>query len=146
MIGDYLYELSLRDQQVTWLDPLAFRSSLGDTQALIDRTYVVPDGRALILSTAVCNANAGATQTVTVMSMELFAPGDLGSGAAFDEISGVQLGVLSAILSLVWSGRMYIPAGWLIRARVVYSAATNINTNELNLTGLLIPIGNIQRT
>lgn len=146
MLGDFLYELSQRDQQVTWLDPTAFTLTASGLNTQVDATYAVPVGLCLILMSLCGNGSAGAGQNNIRITLELSPPSDLGNFVAISEVTSAQIGVATPTLSLPWSGRLYIPQLWTIRCRSSFSASAFANFSELNVLGMLIPIGNIQRT
>jgi hypothetical protein len=73
---EFLYQLSGRDQQVTWLDP-SF-SAVGDSALNVFVTVdalTVPSDRVLVLQSVVGMAEPGAGQNVTDIRLQLFAPG-----------------------------------------------------------------------
>lgn len=146
MIGDYLYELTPRDMQRSWLDPLAFKVLNSVVAINVNNTYVVPTAQALILYSANVASFAGATQTVTSQDLYISAEGD----AALVRIVGQTAAESSSagptpILNLNWSGYIVVPQLWTIRATSIFSGSVNANQSEMSLIGMLIPAGNFQR-
>jgi hypothetical protein len=138
---EYLYKLSSRDQQVTWLDPRFDALSVAAAAASVQSTLRVPDGRVLVLSAAVVDAIAGAAQTLD--RIVLFCEPPDPSTISF-RISG---GIFAASVEqfVTWTGQLVIPPNWKVAATARFNAGVAANTVALSLAGILIPVGNIQR-
>lgn len=144
LFPEFLFQLSARDQQVTWLDPLLTLVSFSALTVTVAASFVVPDGKALILTSACGEALPDVTQLVTRIGLTTLPPtapagsGRLFAGANFSAGAGIQ-GTVN------FSGAMIIPPQWTIRATGIFNSGVAANTTLLHLHGVLIPIGNIQR-
>lgn len=66
LFPEFLYQLSGRDQQVTWLDPrLIVNSGNGLALAVSAIAFTVPDNQVLIMTSFVGRADPGAGQACT---------------------------------------------------------------------------------
>lgn len=145
MIGDYLYELSARDQQLSWLDPLITRVTLSSNTVTVEPQYEVPSGKALLLRSVSIWGDAGTTQTVTSLFIEL-AHTTAGFETYLATIFSEQLTTATKNdIALNWSGLIVLPQNWIIRGTSNFDNGVNANTSSISLVGMLIPIGNIQR-
>jgi hypothetical protein len=143
-VPEYLYQLTDRDQRLTWLDPVLFFERISGLLATIDVTFTVPDGRLVILQHAFLNLTPGAGITAQQKVLELLPPGaaqlpkpclirsDVNSGAG---VTG----------QFNWQGSIAVPSLWRVHANCTFSGIGAINGVELSLIGALIPIGNVQR-
>lgn len=146
MIGDFLYEISQRDMQLSWLDPLFHRERITTATASISVEYTVPLGRVLLLSSAVASAVAGSLLTTTLVSIGFV---KTSASSEFDlmVLPSDQLTTAAKNrYSANWSGRVTVPQDWIIKSSAAFSGTTDVNSLTLSLIGMLIPIGNIQRT
>lgn len=139
---EFLYRLSSRDQQVTWLDPRFDSLTASAAGLTVEVDFTVPSDRPLILTSANIVATPGAGQAVIAMLLRSLAQGDSSPvNLAAREIEVAVAG--SRFLN--WTGEVILPPAWSLRARASFSAAVNPNDVELHLAGILIPVGNIQR-
>jgi hypothetical protein len=141
LFPEYLYQLSARDQQVTWLDPLITVVTQSTAGTAVTATYTVPNDRALILQAAVLVILAGAAQT----SNEAYLGASrLATGAIFRFANSVYAAALQPD-PLEFSGSLVIPAQWNVTGTAGFNAGVAANIVSLNIFGILIPIANIQR-
>lgn len=147
MLGEFLYELTPRDMQQSWLDPVIVTANGLSAASVVLATYEVPVGRCLLLRSSVVNADGGGAQTVDRVTLELLPPDESVIAVAISEKITTNVGNAAAKISMntEWSGEIVVPQEWTLRARGNFSAAVSANSIELHVVGLLIPIGNIQR-
>lgn len=141
---EFLYQLSKRDQQVTWLDPRfaqesASAAALGATVEVLQ----VPDGQCFILQTFFAEAIPGLAQGVTRILLELIPP----TGGLTQRIAGAHWtpAVANQTRETQFSGSLLIPPGWRLQARGGYDAGAAANTITGDVNGIFIPVGNVQR-
>lgn len=142
---ELLYQLSPRDQQVTWLDPVIRRVTTTQAALTVNALdEVVPTGRAFLLTNATLFADPGAGQNIDDIGLNI-AVLNPGAGVAvrIATRSGAAGADLLAILN--WTGQILIPAGWQLQGSAHFNALGAANEIRFDLMGILIPIGNIQR-
>jgi hypothetical protein len=145
LFPEFLFQLSARDQQVTWLDPLITDQVVSAALTTVDALIRVPDGRCLILTTAVTSVDPGAGQNFTAITLALLAPGPVATANVVEIAENRTPGAADANFALAWSGAVLVPPGWAVLARNVFNSGVAANVTRLNITGMLIPVGNIQR-
>lgn len=139
---ELLYQLSARDQQVTWLDPILDAASTAAAAVNPTASFLVPEGRCLVLQAAVVKGSPGAGQNITRMFLSIQTlVGTASRDLKFDDTDRAA----DFRVALDWQGSILIPPGWRLHGSVQFNAGVQVNTTELNTYGLLIPIGNIQR-
>lgn len=144
LIPEFLYRLSQRDEQVTWLDPRLLASSL--SQAAVGpalNLFTVPPGNVLVLSSVVGRGVAGGAQTMSELVLEVNTPQQTEplvtlTGQVFDP-------AVSTARFITWSGQLIIPAEWIIRIVGTFNAAVAANTIRGSVAGILIPVANVGR-
>ena len=140
---EFLYKLSPRDEQVTWLDPLWQRTSQGTAAVSVSSpAIVVPDGRLFLLQHVFSFALGGGAQTTTYHELILQNP-DLVTDMYLD--INPNTGVAGGSTLIRWDGSVWVPPRWRLFAKGTFSAGAVINTVTLTAHGVLIPIGNVQR-
>lgn len=137
-----LYLLSQRDQQVSWLDPVLFRNEAAIAAVDLGLNFTVPNGRALILQNVLVYAIGGGAQTVTAMEIALQLPG-AGVGSFVYLTAREPVG--AAVAQLQWQGSVIVPEKWQVAGNASFSAGAVANTIVTGTTGVLVPIGNMQR-
>jgi hypothetical protein len=141
---EFLYQLSARDQQVTWLDPLIQDQATTALLADISVDITVPDARILVLKNLTSQALPGAAQNVSTFHLLSLVPPTPGTNSI--ELTLIRNALAVGVNSiLTWTGDVLVPPGWRVRARAVFNAAAAANTVGLDVVGILIPVGNIQR-
>jgi hypothetical protein len=139
---EYLYQLSGRDEQVTWLDPLFNLQAGTGTTATVDTTdIVVPTGRALLLQAANVEATITGVEALQVLRIRLITPG---TPFVFPLAIQFELAATGSD-ALNWSGSVIVPPGWSLDGFAQKSGAVSSILVQFTISGLLIPIGNIQR-
>jgi hypothetical protein len=136
-----LYLLSARDQQVSWLEPVFFREEVLDTQVGLEIQYQVPQGRCLLLQTAVGDGAAGAAQTCD--NLQVLARPPTANVQTYLAVSWYGGALQGRMVN--FSGSVIVPELWIVMAQANFSAAANANFVHLSISGLLIPIGNVVR-
>lgn len=140
---EFLYQLTARDQQVTWLDPTLRADSTSAAAASVSSTiFTIPQGQVLILLNAMCRGTPGGAQFVARTRIDVLPPAASNNFflASDDTIGGAGLS-----LSVTWTGEVLIPATWQLRGVADFNAGAVANTIEFHFMGILIPAANIQR-
>lgn len=145
-----LYQLSARDLQVSWLDPVFFREESSVAAVSHEITYTVPQGRALLLQNLVADAAAGAAQTCSDMqtmarppttNQQFYIAVNWYNGGGGFPVSAAA----PQQRAVNWAGQLLVPELWRVSIQANFSAAANPNFCHLSVIGLLIPIANVQR-
>lgn len=145
---EFLLKLSERDAQVTWLDPFFdYRTTSGTTASLFLDTPRVPDGRALIVNHSVGYGQPGGAEFgiwtyIAILDAQNTTRGIL--DGKFERAGGGAGAALNGLTAALRSPVLLLP-GMLLRYMFVKSAAVTSATIEFSTSGILIPIGNIQR-
>ena len=139
---EVLYRLSKRDEQVTWLDPVASRISA--TLAGINPVaiYTVPNDRVLVLTAACIEATPGVGQNILLKVLHTRPPTG-GTNVTFR--SDYVAGGVGVQQGMDWDGEIAVPPSWTVNGNVLFNAGAVASTATLMMHGLLIPVGNIQR-
>lgn len=137
-----LYELSPRDRNVTWLDPLVLHLDNGGGAAAGSQELVVeiPEGRVLMLHSACMAVRTLAVETTTLMLLQAqrFVGGvEFNLKQAFPGVTGRS--------QLDWQGEILIPSELRVRAFFSFSGVVQNKVIDFDLFGMLLPVGNIQR-
>lgn len=136
-----LYLLSPRDQEVTWLDPVAARGTLNQAATSVTISlFTVPQGRYLVLSQASAIAQPGAAQNVDQFQIDYLHLTDFYVIAIDNTAKAANIRA-----SLNWNGQILIPPAATVRVVGSFNAAVAANTVGLWINGILIPAANIQR-
>lgn len=137
-----LFLLSSRDQQVTWLDPLIRRISATIAAGTVEAFEEVPVDRALIVQSLAMHALPGAAQNIENMAIALTPPGN---GARIFVTVDRTTRAVNLQAALNWTGSIIVPPGWNVTVSGGFGAAAVANSVVLDIIGMLIPIGNVQR-
>jgi len=139
---EFLFQLSSRDQQVTWLDPFSQRIIVSALSLGVEADAArVPLGKVLLLQSVAAQADPGAGQLVNSVVISL-RPQPNGPPVNLAAIGSTAVDLLQF---LNWSGSIIVPSEWLITANSSFNAAVAANQTVLDVIGMLIPVGNIQR-
>jgi hypothetical protein len=140
---EFLYQLNARDQQITWLDPLALQIATSVGGATVVGNIVPSLDRVMILQAMCGDSNPGAAQTLDTTFLQLIPPG----GTPAFSIAGFDFSTLPSGNDqfVNWVGSMMVPPGWTLRMTSIFNAAVAANVISFNVFGILIPVGNIQR-
>lgn len=144
-VPEFLYQLSARDQQVTWLDPIARVFVASVAAATVIPSFTVPTDRVFILTNSHISGVGGGAQTVARIALALTPPGGLVAAGPNVDVEGLEVPGAPNIARLSWTGELMVPPAWMVSAIVLFSAGAVANTVNLNLNGCLIPVANIQR-
>lgn len=140
---EFLYRLSERDQQVTWLDPFIFEQGVSVAGTTPNTTVSsVPLDRALVVQSATVVGIPGAGQACTFLRMTVRAPLGNQSIRLFQQGFAVAANVQQAIN---WQGSILIPPLWSLTVESVFDAGVAVNQIVGGIWGILIPVGNVQR-
>lgn len=146
MLGDFLYQLTPRDLQVTWVEFFFRAASLTQNAATLNLDVaLVPEGRILVLQHAsimmTCPATVGAKRChVTyegVTDGAIFAP--LAAMIDFHRTGATPTG---EVFQHSWHQLGHVPQGATLRASAVFTAANIGNSISASFGGYLIPRGN----
>lgn len=140
---EFLYQLSGRDQQVSWLDPVAFFIQDAQLATTVSVLFTVPTESVLVLQHAFAQYSPAGAQTANIKKLELLPPVTTVPELRLDEDR--VTGGAGVTQKLSWQGSIIVPATWRVRAHSTFSAAGVANTVNLTILGILLPIGNIQR-
>lgn len=139
---ELLYQLSARDQQVTWLDPIFDRGDVTTAAVSVAATlHTVPDGRVLVVHSVHAEARPGAAQACTELAIVARAAGmpNRRLAASFFTVTA------NLPRSVDWSGSILLPPDGVIIAVGTFDAGVAGNNVLGDVMGVLIPVGNIQR-
>lgn len=135
----FLYQLTPRDDQVTWLEVLFERvtgAALATT--VFTGVYVIPKGRILLLQNVEAFAQSGAGQTCSRISVFV---DNLGSNPSYNVASFTfPTPLLNA--SFCHNPGILVGEGKQVRAEATFNAGANSNSLILSIAGMLIPRGN----
>lgn len=151
MIGQQLYQLTPRDQQVTRLDMVFEDIRTATASASLTADFVVPNNRVLVLKHCDTNLLAGAAQFVINTSIYAFTGAKTVYITKFANASTLPTGFgyddrnianITNSMFMNWDGELYIPPGYTLRASGLFNAGVAVNQIQFNVVGLLIPRGN----
>lgn len=162
MIGDFLYQLTARDQQGATIEVMSFVRSLTSNAANVGISYTVPQGKNLLLYNAHMDAIPDPAGIAVIGGYLVVAPpgvpssqyvplrrlrgtnttapgnsGTVGISSLFRTVAPATGG-----FDMRWNGLLFAPEYSLI-FNGGFDAAAAGNTLEVALYGLLIPHGNI---
>jgi hypothetical protein len=142
---EFLYQLSPKDQQVSWLDPYVDLQTLVNTPVTnVVNAQPAPIGRALLLQHVLLTGNPGGSgDNVTGGFISLVDPPGASRGY-LRELTG-QVIAANVSFELHWFGSLIVLPGWTIRGSITKNAAVNLITVRMSVMGVIIPIGNLQR-
>lgn len=137
-----LLKLSQRDQQVTWLDPIALDLEASVAATTVEVAFVVPTDRVLLLQNAHVHAEAGAGIVTSALVLATF----LLSSANPNLITRNDVDFAAGNFgNMTWTGSILVPSGWSVLGRGSFGGAAAANLINLALHGMLIPVANIAR-
>lgn len=140
---ELLYQLSARDQQVTWLDPRFDQQSTSLLAISVPTpVFQVPVDRVFVLCAAAVRADPGAGQNVDSLVIQILAPA---GSAGFNLKQRTEVAAANINVDLDWTGEILLPPAWQIRGIGSFNAGAVANLVVHNFFGILIPVGNIQR-
>lgn len=136
-----LYQLTQRDLQVSWLSPVHVFESVSLPAAGVSVLPVnpVPLGQLLIVTNLVNTANRGGAATISEQRILLTRPGFAGPLITAARPPAPTRNFLA------WTGQLLVPAGWSVQFDADFSVAAAGNEVQGSVSGMLIPIGNVQR-
>lgn len=140
---ELLYQLSARDQQVTWLDPQLSRVQASNAATSVGINWLeVPVGRALVLTNLQLRGSPGLAQACTRLIAEMT---PRGGGTTVNIANDDFAAVANLAQNVNWSGEIIIPADWIISVAASFDAGAAANSIDISGAGILIPLGNVQR-
>lgn len=142
---ELLYQLSARDQQVSWLDPSVSRITAGAAAPTVTANLLtVPAGLALILQALSVGLDPGAAQSILNVAFRILPPAP---AAAPEVLISNEWFVLTANQNRAhnWQGSVLVPPGWRLACVGTFDAGAANNVVDASHMGILIPIGNVQR-
>lgn len=142
-VPEFLYQLSARDQQRTWLDPVLV--SLSANVAGVEfnsNVFLIPNDKVMIVNNLVLAADPGAAQACIALQLSLLVP----TALSFIPIARTTFAaVLNENQALNWSGSLVAPPGYAVNMLGTFDAGVAANQITGTVVGILIPVGNIQR-
>jgi hypothetical protein len=144
LFPEQLYQLTKRDQQVTWIDPLIQRVVVSLANAVVSTDFQVPTDRALLVQGLFCETIPGAAQNATGIFLGALSP-PAGTGIFVLLNANRTAGAVGARTFTEWRGELVIPANWIVRAQGNFNAGVAANQVDLHMYGLLIPAANVSR-
>jgi len=144
MIGEYLYQLRARDDQVTPLDLLCQRDNFIASAVTLTTLYVVPTDKVLRLQNVFHHSVGGAAQAPTVVTIRIVDPVTLNAFADLFVTTGPVLVGLQNFTSL-FGLDTYVHPGFGIRFQTTFAAGAVANQITTTLMGFLMPRGNISQ-
>jgi len=142
---EFLYQLSERDQQTTWLDPVVSFVRVAGGLTVLTSTFTVPVGRMLLLTSACVFGLPGAGQSCNGVRVEV-RPRDAALAVVIARWVPVTLpSPVTNPITINFSGQVIVPADWTVVSLGDFTFAAANNTLDASLTGILLPIGNVQR-
>lgn len=134
------------DEPMQWLVPHFTQDQVSAAQLSVGAPNLgrrIPEHQALLLDTWCIDATPGVGQFVVSLTLELV------NTTVLQQIVLAQdrtPGAVNAFKTLQATGAgLLIPAGSIILARAVFNAAGVANVVTLNLAGVRVPLGNINR-
>lgn len=143
MIGDLLYQLSLMEERsAPVLQRLSFRVSQTQSAVTVNANSPnIPADKAFLLLSAAALITAGAGQTVSFMTITYLDQQFVNSTrlsiktpAAPQAVDSIQLSVAPVLLM----------PNELVSCSATFNAAANPNNVTLDVSGILLPKGNLQ--
>lgn len=139
---EFLYQLSERDQALTWLEPVLHVVDVNAAAASLEARYVIPNDRALLLQHAAILVAPQATLISTLRILELMMP----VSETEVVLKRVRLdGAVAQSFTDDWQGSILVPPSWIIRAFGSFNGALANNEVALFIIGMLMPVGGIVR-
>jgi len=140
MFPEFLYKLTPRDEQVTPLEVVTFRSSLDANSATVNSAlYTVPLGKVLLLRTATveCDPVYGTT-TCTSVRIDMY------KDSSVPIVLGMQKNEYTGVIDApaVLQNPVVVPEGWILKGVANYDVANAGNGIAFSMCGILIPRGN----
>lgn len=138
-----LYQLSERDQKVTWLDPALRTANLQLSATVVTvNLLTVPTDRAFLLQSATALGIPTAGQAVTALGIIARPPSSAVNIRIHQENFPI---VASQQRNVNWSGSLILPPNWLLVCIGEFDIGAAANLTILDAIGMFIPSGNIQR-
>lgn len=154
MIGDYLYQLTPRDEQVTGIEFVNRNITASGAVVFLQAQYVVPAGRALRLTNAHAFATPAAATAVVSMDIGAYLPQDP-ANLWLIESPGVNTtnlgtGIIAAFnapantpIVTHWDGEIWLPPDAILNLRASFAAGILGNRCDMSFSGLLLPRGTL---
>ncbi|MEE8609034.1 MAG: hypothetical protein V3S55_15630 [Nitrospiraceae bacterium] len=118
--------------------------NFSDTATVVPILFTgIPKDKILVLTNAMLQADPGATQACTRLTLSGFSS----AGALFD-IAGVSPDAnADEVITLNWQGELFLSGGVegqsVVRANAVYDAGVAANRIDLSFHGIVIPKANV---
>jgi len=148
MFPELLYRLQPgeEDRGMEWLTPHFAIASQSTAGTSVEAFADMPNDRYFLLQSAAALADPGAGQIVTRLNIQLQREFiSITSIAAVLAYHGGVSGVADRDHGLAWSGSLLVPPRYRILANANFNAGAVANLVLLDIAGLFIPVGNIQR-
>jgi hypothetical protein len=144
VIGEFLYQIRDRDEQLTWLEPVLLYESVDLANVLVTAiTDIVPERNLLYLTSAVVRAVAGGAQAVSSVYLQAVGPDGISRIIHFVTTAGLIAAPASYAAN--FSGALYVPPGWYLSGAGVLNPRAAANTVQHTVTRQIHPLGNLGR-
>lgn len=154
MIGDFLYELTPRDQTLVPIEPHFEGFSVSENDGSIDADHTVEDGYLYLLHSVAIKGVPGGGQVCSGLACYILPPGKNDTLLLFEALSnntslvhGLTPNIFGVAGAPITVDRQFsslmIPAGWTIRAHGSFNFAGIANTTGLFIFATRIPRGNV---
>lgn len=148
MIGEFLYQLTPRDQQVTGLELHIEKKTFSNAAFTVGVQYQVPLGRVLLLNHLRIAAIANPAATLQYLFAYILSPFDSNPMELFNVTGQTnRIDTYGAIISAAYGGDrrldLAIPEGYVVGAQGTWDNAANPNRCEMTIGGIEIPRGTI---
>jgi len=138
--ADLLYGLTNRDTGAVFLETITRQSAATALATTIDIDFAVPLGRILDMTCCAAQAEAGAGQLCTSITIGVLRP----TGEFVEMLRDVEAARALAVRILRNDGsRFYVRSGDTLRARAIFNGLVNANTLRFSWGGSTIPLGNV---
>jgi len=139
VIGDFLYRLTSRDQQVQQVEAVSESVQFSVAAVSLNARWQVPNDRVLLLKGLAISAQPGGAQTVSSHQANIFTP-QLTLSFQLDKVAGLAVAFLDRNKEY---DDLVVPSGWIINSIIGFSAGAVANASQHYLAGVLIPRGNV---
>lgn len=161
MIGEFLYQLTPRDQVSVGIELVHKNITVDSTGPAIEASYTVPVGRVLVCHRLWGEMNPGTLDQIVdsefffrgldgpnnvpiqVMSVATKVAGTNNLQYGYADFAGEQFNLIGKSLHHSWQGELWFEPGAVIGNRCTFNAQSNSHRVVLVLFGLLLPRGNL---
>lgn len=145
LFPEQLYQLSRRDEKISWLDPINIAISTSATNTAVSVSGAFNLERINLIN-ALNASSFPAADAATALVITLQPPVGPQS-IELARIDRLALGNNGFPLTVrcTFPGGLFVPRGWRLATLGAFSAATGVNAVNLSITGVAIPSANFDR-